>query len=589
MVVLRFALLVTAASCTILPAYAEDCLKIGGGSAFAGNLLSYIEKEPGKTLVQTAAEARSDFKRVPDPFASFGYTQKNFVLRIPVCPPTQGEHVFVQLQGLYPEAAALFWPAICEKKGICNSETGKRVAYDRNAVFEFSTLNTQGYLYLDAVPPGSRRYPVFIHTAGDFFSVEKKYLWAAGLFFGALLTIFIYNLALYLGLKERINLYYSVYLLFFIALFLSFERVFEIFAGHSGNPVYLFFRSGLFPLMLVPFALFNMEFMASVSGRYQRYAWWLLIAGDALLFSANFFVDYLRIMPVNIVVAVIHCTVALFFIVRGIFRGFRPAWLMFLGWLFFLTSAILSSLHLLGKFSIAYNDYLTHMMKFGSVAENLLFTVALAVRVRFYKRRAERFGAELAAEREILARDLHDVLGSEFGQMQMQLSRADVPADIARWLGQKSRSMNGRVRDIIFLLRSDLTQETIHEELQAHLDILRGLDHFIIEERIDAAALECNAFLLLDALRILQEWTGNCLRHGKPSRMAVRLDRRAYGLRLCVQSDGTPFAWRGERRSEGLGLSGIRARTAQRVGFARCRAGSGGNIFIAILRETQRR
>lgn len=589
MVVMRFALLVTTACSTIFPAYAEDCLKIGSGTAFAGNLLSYTEKKTGQTLAEVASDTRSNFQRVLDPFASFGYTRKNFVLRVYVCPPATGEHVFAQVQGLYPEAAALFRPDDCRQKSPCDVETGKRLVYDRNAVFEFSSIDKPGYLYLDVVPPGSRRYPVFIQAAGDFFSAEKKYLWAAGLFFGALLTIFIYNLALYLGLKEKINLYYSVYLLFFIALFLSFERVFEMFAGHSGHRAYLFFRSSLFPLMLVPFALFNMEFMASVSGHIQRRIWWFLVLADALLLGANFFVDYLRIMPVNIVVAVVHCTVALVFILLALFRGFRPAWLMFFGWLFFLSAAILSALHLLGKFSITYNDYLTHMMKFGSVAENLLFTVALAVRVRFYKRRAERFGAELAAERETLARDLHDVLGSEFGQMQMQLSRADVPADIARWLGQKSRSMSGRVRDIIFLLRSDLTQETIHEELQAHLDILRGLDNFIIEERIDVAVPERNAFLLLDALRILQEWTGNCLRHGKPSRMAVRLDGRAYGLRLCIISDGISFAWKGERRGEGLGLSGIRARSAQRAGFARCRSGKAGNIFIAVLRETHRR
>ena len=545
-------------------------------------MLEFAEKKPGVALKDTVG-----FQAVPDPFASFGYAAKDFVLRFPVCAPAAPEKVFVQIQGLYPHAEAIFVPKNCAQNVPCDMKTGMRISHDRNALFVFDGIATLGYIYLDAVPPGSRRYPVFASVSESFFSAEKRYLLAAGLFFGALFTIFVYNLALYFGLKESINLYYSVYLLLFIILFLTLERIPENFAGHSGHGAYLFFRSAVFPAMLIPFALFNREFLASVSGKLQNRAWLVFIFADILLICLNFFIEYRRMMPVNILAAVMHAAFALIFIVRAIMAGFRPAWIMFLGWLFFLVSAILSSLHLLGKFSVGYNDYLTHMMKFGSVAENLLFTVALGVRVRFYKDRAERFASDLAAERETLARDLHDVLGSEFGQIQMKLNRADVPSDIAVWLGQKSRGLSARIRDIIFLLRSDLTQATIREELDSYLDILRGFEKFSLKALVTEGVGELNAFLLLDALRILQEWSGNCMRHGNPSRMEIRIEKRWYGLRLAVISDGLLFRWSGGRYGEGQGLHGIRARTHQRAGFARSRPILENNIFIAVLKAAR--
>lgn len=565
-------------------ASAQPCLDLAHDLSFAGHLLEYREKKTAQPLAEAVFAADAAFLPVPDAFASFGYTSRNFILRFRVCPPAQRNKVFVRIDGLYPQAEAFFLPDSCPGMRACAGETGKRIEQDRNALFVFDAVTSPGRIYLDAVPPGSRRYPVFAATAENFFSAEKKYLWATGLFFGALLTIFVYNLALYLGLKEKINLFYSAYLLLFMTLFLTLERIPEAFAGHSGNLAYLFFRSALFPAMLIPFALFNREFLSSVAGRYQNLSWHILIAADVMLFALNFVVDYRRMMPLNIVMSMVHCTLALLFIVRAIALGFRPAWLMFLGWLFFLGSSILSSFHMLGKFSVTYNDYMTHMMKFGSLAENLLFTIALGVRVRFYKSRAESFAAELAAEREALARDLHDVLGSEFGQIQLKLTRTDVPADIAAWLGRKSRGLGNRLRDIIFLLRRDLTQKAIRDELDALLSMLGEIDGFHFSYKVDDRINDISAFLLLDALRIIQEWSGNCMRHGKPSRMDIRLQKRPYGLRLAIMSDGTPFRWSGERYGLGEGLAGIRMRAVQRTGFARARPLHGVNIFLATLK-----
>lgn len=462
---------------------------------------------------------------------------------------------------------------------------GIRASRHRDAVFVFEPFRSPGYVYIQVFPPGSRRYPVYLATAEGFLAHEQNFFWHAGLFFGALATIFIYNLAIYFGLREKTNLYYALYLLLFIGLFLTLERVPESFYGHTGSKPYLFLRSAIFPAMLIFFSLFNREFLGEGASRYQSLVWRSLIVGDIGAIFANFFVDYRIMMPVNLILTVIHSSVALLFVIRAAAGGFKPAQIMFIGWIFFLLSAILSALHILGKFHVAYNDYVTHFMKYGAVAENFLFTLAIGARVRFYKSQSQLFGTQLAFERENLARDLHDVLGSEFGEMQMRLSRPDVPADIAHWLGGKARHISARIRDAVFILQSDLTHQKILYELSAYVQFLSSIEGLRIEAHLTERIEPAKAFLLLDVLRILQEWSGNCMKHGQPAHLRIYLDSISNRLRLTVVSDGKAFSWSGQAADSGQGLRGIRQRVRQRFGFSRCRVSAAGkNIFVAVLR-----
>ncbi len=567
-----------------------DCVQMTESeqNRFAGEFLEYAETEAA--VADNAADfaRRYRFFRVPDVFASFGYTPKNYLLRFNICRPALPQKIFVQIKGLYPEARAWYLQKNCEPTASCRAIAGIRVDPHRDALFAFENLPAdEGTIYIAAFPPGSRRFPVHVLTADGLIRSEQRFFWLTGLFFGALAAILLYNAALFLALRERINLYYSVYLFLFLALFLTLERLPEDTFGHSDHRLYLFVRSAVFPLMLIPFALFNREFLQSRLKPWQNRVWQLLILTDVALIALNAAIPYRSMMVLNLWAVVIHSAIALTATVQVAWGGFAPARIMVAGWLLFLLSAILSSLHLMGRFSVGFNDYLPHLMKFGSIAETLLFTAALGLRVRVLKQQAKQFALKLTEERANLAGDLHDVLGSEFGEMQMKLHQAQVADEVLQWFTGKARNMSDRIRDMVFLLRSDLSSATIAEELSATLEMLQAMDNLDFTARVDGKLTQSDPFLLLDALRILQEWSGNCMKHGRPTQMYMQLKKTRRGLRLAVISDGKLFRWNGKQTFAGAGLTGIRTRSAHRHGRARCfTTQAGRNLFVATLRES---
>lgn len=566
-------------------AFAADCvqLKASHDTQFAGQFLEYAEIAAPLSETEMAAAARRSFVPVPDVFASFGYTAKNYLLRFNICQPALQQKIFVQIKGLYPEARAWYLQKSCGAPAPCKAIEGIRIDPHRDALFAFENLPANdGTIYIAAFPPGSRRFPVHVLTAGGLIKSEQRFFWLTGLFFGALAAILLYNAALFFALRERINLFYSLYLFLFMALFLTLERLPEDTFGHSNHWLYLFGRSAIFPLMLIPFVLFNREFLQVRLKPWQNRIWPLLILADLALVALNAAIPYRSMMVFNLCAVVSHCAIVLGATLQIAWGGFTPARIMLAGWLLFLVSAILSSLHMMGRFNIGFNDYLPHLMKFGSVAENLLFTAALGLRVRYLKQQAEQFAAKLSTEREDLAADLHDVLGSEFGEMQMKLHHAQVPLEIRNWFSGKARNMSDRIRDMVFLLRSDLSSATIAAELSATIDMLSAVENLQFSAKIDSDLTQTDPFLLLDALRILQEWSGNCMKYGRPTEMALYLQKTRKGLRLGVISNGKLFSWNGREILSGSGLSGIRTRTAHRHGHARCIA-AGKNIFVATL------
>lgn len=582
-----FSLLILA---SLSPALAADCLLLNHSqpNRFAGDYLEYAEISAIPLRAELTPATDRVFKKVPDPFASFGYTEKNYLLRFRLCTEESTAKVIVQIKGLYPEAQVWFLPDTCAAKTPpCKVVHATRMDAHRDALFTFDKpLVGHGSVYIAAMPPGSRRFPVHVFLPEAFVQSEQKFFWYTGLFFGALAAILLYNAALFLALRERINLYYALYLLLFVGLFLTLERIPEDTFGHSARPMYLFFRSAIFPLMLIPFALFNREFLQTRLSLWQNRFWTLLITADVILIVLNTFIAYRNMMVYNLWVVVIHCSFALAVTLQAAWGGFTPARIMLAGWVLFLISAILSSLHLMGRFPVGFNEYFPHFMKFGAVAENLLFTAALGVRVRFFKKQASEFAARLTRERENLAADLHDVLGSEFGEMQLRLHRAQVSREVRDWFAARARNMGSRIRDMVFLLQSDLSSATITEEMHSTFAMLSGIEGLKIETQIDSEIQRSDPFLLLDALRILQEWSGNCLKYGKPTEMKISLRKRDNKVRLVIVSNGKAFRWNGRSVLNGAGLPGIINRASHRQGRARSLVNrSGFTLFLCVLSE----
>lgn len=196
--------------------------------------------------------------------------------------------------------------------------------------------------------------------------------------------------------------------------------------------------------------------------------------------------------------------------------------------------------------------------------------------------------AQLAtlAERQRLARDLHDTVKQKAFAMNLQLATA------RRQLGDHAASDR--------IIQAERLSQQIQRDLAQILDELRASDAGLpFAERLRMRALEwaqvSQVTLTLDIadaaalpadhedalLRIVDEALANVLRHSGADQVAISLQRDALGLRLRIADNGCGMS---ADAQPGMGLANMRERANSLPGgrfSLDSRAGDGVTIHIA--------
>jgi two-component system, NarL family, sensor histidine kinase DesK len=175
------------------------------------------------------------------------------------------------------------------------------------------------------------------------------------------------------------------------------------------------------------------------------------------------------------------------------------------------------------------------------------------------------------AERERIARDLHDLLGHTLSVIVIKSELAAKLADRdpqraaaeIRDVEQISRQALKEVREAIYGYRGGRMEQEVENGRKA-LAAAGVVPHADLQPlQIEPDAEQALALAVREALT-------NVLRHARAQRCDVRVERTDVEVRVIVQDDGI-----GSRAPEGSGLSGIRARLAQ-IGGTVLRDGSRG-------------
>ncbi|MGH9022121.1 MAG: GAF domain-containing protein [Acidimicrobiia bacterium] len=175
----------------------------------------------------------------------------------------------------------------------------------------------------------------------------------------------------------------------------------------------------------------------------------------------------------------------------------------------------------------------------GGFAEPL----ALALDNAAWFRRLRALGAD--AERDRLARDLHDHLGQGLAYLALELDRLSArrpeDAELAN-VRNEARGLVREVRQTLSDLRADVTGACDLATLaEAHLDRIQDREGLSVHYQCDTGSSRLSVVVERELWRILQEATENVTRHAGASTLEVswRIDPTSASLE--VRDDGRGF------------------------------------------------
>lgn len=330
----------------------------------------------------------------------------------------------------------------------------ERALAHRNPVFPLTLAAGESrILYLRAQSEGSLTLNPSLWPASAFQNHSETAYVAQALYFGVLLALALYNLMLFVALRDRAFLLYVVLLVSFgvgMASLYGFGAQFLWPNSPSWNnralPVGVAFCSLLAPL-------FTRAFLDT---RRRAPVWHRLLGATAGLQLGVLGIALFGSVQAGVQAmsasGIINCLILLACGVACAWRGVPGARLFVLAWGVFLTGGVLMALR---NFGLIPTNFITlYAMQIGSALEMLLLSFALAARFNQLKREKEQ------AQAEALAAQTRVVLTLQQHERELELRVAERTAALA--------AANVQLRELS--LRDPLTALANRAALSAHLD-----------------------------------------------------------------------------------------------------------------------
>jgi diguanylate cyclase (GGDEF)-like protein len=347
------------------------------------------------------------FQRIGKDTPNFGYTYSAFWLGFTL--PQETARLLVpmlvleirfpsidsiELQVPYRSAAGLEYRV---QRGGDQQPWDSRDVKHRNHVFRISTAGlADAPVYLRVQTRSALTVPAYLWRPEAFVAHDRDSMLGYGLFYGLVIALFLYNLMLFISLRDGIYLWYVLYVgAFGIGL-----TAFDGFAFQYFWPESVWWANHALGTALCATLLFGTQFarnFLNVSSTTQFANRFLLavmvLAGAGVFFAATgVFVPYGTIMRTLSAVAFATAGIVLYVAVRALLDGYRPARYFLLAWSALLVFIALGALR---NFAIVPTHFLTvNGLHVGLALDVVLLSFALADRINTMKREKEAAQAE---------------------------------------------------------------------------------------------------------------------------------------------------------------------------------------------------
>ncbi|UUQ66871.1 ATP-binding protein [Pseudomonas fuscovaginae UPB0736] len=382
-----------------------------------GRVMQVYEDVSGQAAIADVASPAmaSHFHRHDKDALNAGYSRSAFWLKVDLTykPKKTGVRRTWLLEMAYPpmDRIDLYLPNASGGYQL-SQRTGDELPFasrpikQNNYLFELDFApNESKTLYLRLQTDGSVQAPLSLWSEQAYLEDQPVRLYVLGLIYGVLLGMLVYNLFIYLSVRDTSYLYY----IFYIASFGFYQLSVNGAAVQYFWPDNPWWANAATPFLIGSAGFFGCQFTRSFLGTAAHSRWLdrlllLLMAVGVLVMALSLMTGYGLALRVATALALAF-TVTIFFAgARAWYRGLRVARYFLIAWSAFLLGGLINTLMVLGYLP---NMFLTmYASQIGSALEVGLLSLALADRINAMREQQSRTLLESGQKLEVLNREL---------------------------------------------------------------------------------------------------------------------------------------------------------------------------------------
>ena len=494
---------------------------------------------------------------------------------------------------------AVRWPLI-DNIDFYWHENGKWQRVTTGAKHPYASRQINFHTYMFRLPDLSVDHsPYFVRVAGDnplfmgmrmlqqdrFAHNTHRRLLLQGIYLGVLIGLILYNLFVFLSLRDTAYLYYVFYLISTTLLVAQYSGIATRYLWPA-TPAWNILAFWVFILTgTIAYLAYIRNFLGSkqITPRFDKVILCFVAVLLTALLALNFLDHAIMITAIPVLALTGFCLsgIAIFIAIKN---GNQPARFIGLANIIFIAGMVWASILMFG-YPIKLLEWNYFIFVFGILIEAILLSLALASRIKLLQSESltaqqallqsrQYFSEQLIAtqdtQRRRIASELHDGIGQNLLVVNNRLNRVlktELPAQLTKQLN--------------FVL--SITQQTIHD--------LRGLSHLLHPHQLDrlglATAIQTiadeslsdagikltcqtdaidnvvNKDQSLHIYRIVQEAVNNIVRHAEADKVVISLGAEGQAIYLYINDNGQGIkaSWFDRKDfSQAFGLSSIQER-----------------------------
>ena len=419
-----------------------------------------------------------------------------------------------------------------------------------------------------------------IHSEVPFFILF-------GVFVGIYLFAIVFNLLLFISIKDKIHIYYALYVLCMLIFNMedegfSFQWLYPSLPYLQDYLRHIIAFAGSALLVQVMQLFVNQTKANSklfyLANGYKYLCYGLMLMPISLLFKANFLLEKINFFAANFI-AITTVIILIVCAIERIINGYKIAWYYLIAMLILLLGILNYVFNALGI--TTFYIYNTTGLVVGLTVEIVFLSFALTQRYNFLKNEKKILQQEKAElqvaliddvfaaqenERARLARDLHDDLGGTLSAIKLNLTSFKTNVNALSENNQQFYAQTiGMIEKACLNLREiahDLMPKNLEtigliDSLKEQFFYFRENSHINFEFVFDFKK-KASAEMELAIYRIIKELINNVEKHSLASRASLQLLSSNTQITIMCEDNGVGFD--ATNTHNGLGLNNISSR-----------------------------